>query len=237
MLRAPVCSLILVLVACSSEPGTDPGDGNDNPPPAPTAAFRVLHAVADIPAIDVLVDDSVVLSDLRGDAVSPYVPVPDGVRAIAFRPVGSAGAVVAHSLTLAAGDSLTVLTIDSGTVLNPWVLTDTGAIVPATRSKLRALHFAGEAPALDIWRTQPDWPDPITFMFPHNYREITPYVESDPGTWTVIVSTRRRNQQGVPVLQDTLLITAPIPVPAGTSRTVIVLDAAGGGLTYQVIDP
>ena len=237
MIRVPACSLMLVLVACSAEPGTDPGDGEDNPPAAATAAIRVLHAVVDVSAIDVLVDDSVAVVGLPQAAVSAYVPVPDGVRTIAFRPAGSGTPAAAHSLTLAAGDSLTVLTIDSGTVLNPWVLTDTGAVVPANRSKLRALHFAAEATALDIWRTQPDWPDPITFMFPHNYREITPYVESDPGTWTVIVSSRRRNQQGIPVLQDTLLITGPIAVPAGASRTVIVLDAAGGGLTYQVIDP
>lgn len=237
MLRVLACSLILLLVACKSEPGTGPLDGDDTTPPAATAAIRVLHAVVDVAAIDVFVDDSAVVTGLTQGVVSAFVPVADGARAIAFRPTGSGDALVPHSLALAVGDSLTVLTIDSGTVLNPWVLTDTGGVVPANRSKLRALHFAAEATALDIWRTQPDWPDPITFMFPHNYREITPYVESDPGAWTVIVSSRRRNQQGIPVLQDTLLLSAPILVPAGESRTVILLDAVGGGLAYQVITP
>jgi hypothetical protein len=223
--------LAAALAACASDTPGDP-DPND----LATAAIRVLHTVADVPAIDVLVDGDIVLTALAAGATSAFVPVPDGARLLAFRATGSAGTVPAHTVTLAVGDSITVLTIDSATVLNPWVLTDSGAVVPANRSKVRALHFAEQVPAIDIWRTQPDWQTPITFMFPHGYREITPYMESDPGVWTVLVSTLQR-VGGVPDLQDTLLRTDEIAVPAGESRTVIVFDAPGGGLTYQVITP
>lgn len=229
--------LVLGLVACGSDDPGDPGDGNEGQAPPPrTAAIRVLHTVVGVPTIDVLVDDSVVVAGLVSGMVSQFVPLPDGGRSIGFRASGTAAAVPTHVITLAVGDSLTILTIDSATVLNPWVLTDTGAVVPPNRSKLRSLHLADLAPAIDIWRTQPDWGTPITFMFPHNFRDITPYMESDPGDWTVLVSSRQR-QNGVPVLTDTLLLTDTIPVPAGESRTVIILDRSGGGLTYQVIDP
>jgi hypothetical protein len=221
--------LLAALAACAT-------DVPEGPDPDLTAAIRVLHTVTSVPAIDIIVDGEVALSGLAVGTASAYLPVAEGARALAFRATGGASAGPAHTVTLGVGDSLTVLTIDSATVLNPWVLTDTGAVVPANRSKVRALHFAEHAPAVDIWRTQPDWQEPITFMFPHGYREITPYVESDPGTWTVLVSTLRR-AGGVPALQDTLLLTEAIPVPAGESRTVIVLDAPGGGLTYQVIAP
>ncbi len=233
MQRVLVASLVVGLATGACDPSTGP-DGNGQPA---SAAIRVLHTEADVPAIDVLVDDAVVLAAVSVGAVSGFTPLADGARRVAFRPAGSATPVPAQVLTLGTGDSLTVLTVRVGSVLNPWVLTDTGRVVPPDRSKLRALHFAATAPALDIWRTQPDWGDPITFMFPHEYREITPYMESDPGTWTVLVSTRRRNAQGVPVLEDTLLITAGIVVPAGRSRTVVVLDAPGGGLAYEVLDP
>jgi hypothetical protein len=228
-----VTSLLLVaaLTACASETPGDP-DPND----LTTAAIRVLHTVAGVPAIDVVVDGAVVVTALAAGSASAFVPVADGVRSLAFRPTGATTSVPAHSVTLAVGDSITVLTIDSATVLNPWVLTDSGGVVPANRSKVRALHFAEQAPAVDVWRTQPAWQSHITFMFPHNYREITPYVESDPGVWTVLVSTRNW-VAGVPEMQDTLLLTGDIVVPAGASRTVIVLDAPGGGLTYQVITP
>lgn len=229
------CLLACGVAACDGGDPADPNGGDGDPVPR-TAALRVLHTVASVAAVDVLVDDSAVVASLAHGAVSAWVPLPDGVRAVGFRRAGSDDAVPTHALTLAVGDSLTILTIDSATVLNPWVLTDTGGVVPPGRSKLRALHFAPSAQAIDIWRTQPDWSTPITFMFPHNYRDVTPYVESDPGGWTVLVSSRHR-QNGVPVLRDTLLLSDTIRVPAGASRTVIVLDAAGGGLTLQVIDP
>lgn len=232
MRRVPCVLLAASLAACA---GDTPGDPDPNDDLA-TAAIRVLHTVTDVPAIDVLVDGEVVLTALAAGSASTFIPVADGPRALAFRPTGGAGAVPAHTMTLAAGDSITVLTIDSATVLNPWVLTDSGGVVPANRSKLRTLHFAELAPAIDIWRTQPDWQTPITFMFPHGYREITPYMESDPGVWTVLVGTVQR-VGGVPSLLDTLLLTGDILVPAGESRTVIVLDALGGGLAYQVITP
>lgn len=228
MTRHWTTCLLIALAACADS-GSGPEEGS--------AAIRVLHTVVDVAAVDVLIDGAVVLEDVALGDLSAFAPVPEGVHAIAIRPAGTGGSPTTHDLTLGAGDSLTILTIDSGSVLNPWVLTDTGAVVPAGRSKLRALHFAAEAPPLDIWRTQPDWADPITFMFPHDYGEITPYMESDPGTWTVIVSSLRRTQQGIPVLEDTLLITGGIAVPAGGSRTVVVLDAPGGGLTFEVIDP
>ena len=196
----------------------------------------MLHTVADVPAIDVVMDGEVVVTALAVGSTSAFVPVADGARSLAFRPTGATATAPAHTVTLAIGDSITILTIDSASVLNPWVLTDSGGVVPANRSKVRALHFAELAPAVDIWRTQPDWQSPITFMFPHDYRAITPYVESDPGTWAVLVSTRKW-VAGVPEMQDTLLLTGDIAVPAGESRTVIVLDAPGGGLTFQVIVP
>jgi hypothetical protein len=232
MHRVTFLLLVTTVAACAND---NPGDPDPNDELA-TAAIRVLHTVTNVPSVDVIVDGNVVLTALAAGSASAFIPVADGDRSVAFRATGTSGTVAAHTLTFAVGDSITVLTIDSATVLNPWVLTDTGGVVPANRSKVRALHFAENAPPIDIWRTQPDWQTPITFMFPHGYREITPYMESDPGDWTVGVSTLER-AGGVPVLGDTLLMTGNIAVPAGESRTVIVFDAPGGGLTFQVITP
>ena len=129
-----------------------------------------------------------------------------------------------------------MFTIGSSSIINPWVLTDTGSVVPPDKSKLRVAHFAASAPSIDIWRTQPDWQQFITIMFPFRYQEASPYLQSDPGAWRVLVSTETR-QEGVPLLADTLLLSDPIDVPAGESRTVIVLDREGGGLQIEVIRP
>jgi hypothetical protein len=140
------------------------------------------------------------------------------------------------SISFTANDSVTIFTIDSSTVINPWVLTDTGSVVPSDKSKLRVVHFAASAPPIDIWRMQPDFQQLLTIMFPFRHREVSPYLQSDPGDWRVLVSTEARSG-GIPVLNDTLFLSDPITVPAGESRTVIVLDREGGGIRATVIQP
>lgn len=210
---------------------------SDPVPGGPTASLRVLHTAAGVSAVDVLVEGSPVVQNLAVGQLSDFVAVSAGTRQVAIRPAGSSGSVPATAMTFIAGASVTMLTIDSASVLNPWVLSDSNAAVPANQSKLRVVHFAAGTPNIDIWRTQPDFLTYITIMFPFGYRNVSPYLQSDPGDWTILVSTETRDGNGIPVLADTLLETAPITVPAGESRTVIVMDQAGGGLQAKVIVP
>ena len=199
--------------------------------------LRVVHSAVSVPAVDVLLNDEVQVEGLAVGMVSSYIALAPGEWAVGFRPSGSTTDPPPTMMSFAAGDRVTVLTVDSSTVINPWVLSDTNAAVPANRSKLRAVHFAEHAAPIDIWRTQPDFGQYITFQFPIRPREATPYMESDPGDWRVLVSTETRDSGGIPVLADTLLETAPIPVPAGQTRTVLILDREGGGVTAVVIVP
>ncbi len=140
-------------------------------------------------------------------------------------------------MTFAAGDTTTLLAVDSNTVLNPWVLTDTGATVAAGKSKLRVVHFAASAPAVLFYRTQPDYPSLVSVMFPFHYREASPYLESTPGDWSVTMATEHYTIGGAPLLTDTLYATGSIAVPAGTARTVVFMDAPGGGYQTVVLTP
>jgi len=196
----------------------------------------VLHTLVSVPAVDVMVGGQVVLPALPFGVPSAFVDVPAGLQEVGFRPSGTNAAPLSSAVSFVANDSLTIFTVDSSSIINPWVLSDSGAVVPADKSKLRVAHFAATATLIDIWRTQPDWQDFITIMFPFRYLEATPYVQSDPGDWRILVSSEVR-QGGVPVLTDTLLLTDPIGIGAGESRTVIVLDRDGGGLQAVVIDP
>ncbi len=199
--------------------------------------LRVVHSAVSVSAVDVILNDEVQIEGLAVGMVSSYIALAPGEWAVGFRPSGSTADPPRTMMTFASGDRVTVLTVDSSTVINPWVLSDTNAVVPANRSKLRVVHFAENAAPIDIWRTQPDFGQYITFQFPIRPREVTPYMESDPGDWRVLVSTEARDPGGIPVLADTLLETAPIPVATGQSRTVLILDKEGGGLTAVVITP
>ncbi|MEE8133597.1 MAG: DUF4397 domain-containing protein [Gemmatimonadales bacterium] len=199
--------------------------------------LRVVHSAVSVAAVDVLLNDEVQVEGLAVAMVSSYIALAPGEWAVGFRPSGSTADPPRTMMSFASGDRVTVLTVDSSTVIIPWVLSDTNAVVPTNRSKLRAVHFAKNAAPIDIWRTQPDFGQYVTFQFPILPREVTPYFESDPGDWRVLVSTETRDPDGIPLLADTLLETAPIPVPAGQTRTVLILDKEGGGVTAVVITP
>ncbi len=237
MRRVSLAIFVLILggqLSCDDEATNPilPPTGNTD-----SAQLRVVHTIATVPAVDVLVGDSVVLTAVPSGETSAFTPVPAGNQMVSFRAVTSTIPFPGTALSFAVDDSVTVLTVDSSSVINPWVLTDSGAVVPAGRSKLRAVHFATDAPAIDIWRTQPDFQTFITIMFPFRYQEVSPYLESDPGDWTVLVTTERRDSAGMPVRGDSLLQLPPVAIPDGESRTVMILDRPGGGLRATIIVP
>jgi hypothetical protein len=200
-----------------------------------TAKLRVVNTVGGVKAIDVLVSGRVVIANLPPGQVSDVTQVNSGTRQVAFRLTGGT-AGRGTSLSLVAGDTTTLLTVDSSSVISPWVLTDTGAVVPSGNSSLRVVNFAGNAPSLLAWRTQPNFPTYVTVLFPFPYQTVTPYVQSDPGDWQVLVSTEAYSG-GVPVVTDTLALSDPITIPSGESRTVILMDNGLGGVRIVVITP
>jgi len=233
--RWSLITLLAVSVSCGDDVFDPPLD-DDDPITGPTAQLRVVHTLVGVATLDVMVGSQVVLPSLAFGAPSAFVDVPAGTQPVGFRPAGTTATPHTSSIAFTENDSVTVFTIDSSSIINPWVLTDTGAVVPSDKSKLRVAHFAATTPLVDIWRTQPDWQQFITIMFPFRYREASPYLQSDPGVWRVLVSTEMR-QGGIPVLADTLLLSDPIDITEGESRTVIVLDREGGGLQAHVIRP
>jgi len=224
--RSSFLVLALAALACNDSAPTVPTAG--------TANLRVVNTLTGGSAVDVLVGGQVVIANLAPGAVSAVTAVPEGAQQVAFR-ISGGSAGPATSLTLPPGDTTTVLTVDSSTIINPWVLSDSGAAVPAGRTKLRAVHFAENAPSLLAWRTQPDYGTFITIQFPFPYRTATPYLESDPGDWRILVATEAYNA-GIPMLTDTLALSDAITVPAGESRTVILMDDGAGGVQLVVLD-
>jgi hypothetical protein len=135
------------------------------------------------------------------------------------------------------GTPVVVVALDSAGKVTPSVLADTGAIVPAGATKLRVAHMASNAPNIDIWRTQPDFATPIRIQFPFPYRAESPYLQSTPGTWVVMASHLTTSTSPLPPMPDTLASSGPIAIPAGASRTIVIVNAAGGGISMVVVDP
>lgn len=220
---------VLASVACG---GKNDGTG----PTSPTGSLRVIQAAESTATLDVLIDGSVVINALSAGTVSSPVAVAPGQRTVAFRPAG--GATSPHLLQLAVGadTTYTAVVIDSSTVLNPIVLTDSGGIPAAGKTKLQVANFASLAGPIDVYRRQPDFDGLVDLMFPFAYRALSGYVQSDPGNWQVLVATEAR-VNGVPpdVPQDTLLIVEPISLAAGEAVTVVLVDKASGGMDGVIV--
>ena len=218
------------LVAC--------GGANGVAPKSPAAYIRVLNTWPGNGAIDVLVNGQDAVIALSSGTLSPAVVVPPGVQSVALRRAGDVlHAPATRSVTLSNGDTVTILALDSNSVINPWVLTDSGATVISGKSKLRVVHFAYGTPSVLFYASEPDHPAPSAVMFPFPYGSASPYLESTSGNWTINMSTEHYGAGGAPMQSDTLFSTGTISIPAGQSRTVVFIDGLMSGYRVTVLTP
>jgi hypothetical protein len=196
----------------------------------------VIHVAQSAAALDVLVDGGVVINGLAVGSVSSAVSVPTGQRMITVRPSGGAASSVAAHLSVGADSEYTAIVIDSSAILNPIVVTDTGAVPAAGKTKLQVANFASAVGPIDVYRRQPDFDGLVDLVFPFTYRTLSGYVQSDPGDWQVLIAPETR-VGGVPPDEptDTLLIVDPITMAAGQASTVVIVDDVGGGVKAVVV--
>jgi hypothetical protein len=212
-------ALGLALAGCGSS--TDSGGGQA------TGLIRVVQAVGRAPSVAVRVDGNLLLT-LAAGTVSAPTAVAAGQHTLTLTPTGGGVLASTHDLQVTEGASLTLVARDSAGIVVPALLGDTGAIVPAGKSKLRVMHAAALAPPLSILRKQPDFPDFVIVMFPFAYGAVSPYIQSDPGTWQVLVTAENQ--------PDTLHLSGALTVADGKRVTVIVMDSsAAGGVTSIVV--
>lgn len=209
MSRAMVLALLVAAAACDDSDGpTPPGLG--------TAGVRVVNATQQ--PLDVLVNNQVAVRALPAAGVTATLPIDAGLRQVGLVATGGTGASAFVSLTLVAGGSATAIARPSQTGIAAVVLADTGAIVPAGKTKLRVSHQAYGRTDVLLRRTQPDFATPVAIMSPFLPGETSPYLQSDPGRWEVLAT-----DAGGAVLAR----TGDVVVPAGERRTVVLLDSAG----------
>jgi hypothetical protein len=204
----------LAATACSSDVAE---------PVVGSSEFRVINATQG--PVDVLVDGQAAVRGLRAASLSTNLRIGSGSHQV--RLTSSTGATTTLTVDGSPGRALTTVVYpDTALRITAAVLQDTGAVVPAGKSKLRVVHMAANVGPIDIWRTQPDFPTPVLVMFPFVYRAMSSYIQSDPGSWEVWVTPVGSNTR--------LATTGPITVPSGERRTVVLLDSAGVA-RFQVI--
>lgn len=135
------------LVAC--------GGGSDSAPPAATAQVRVIHASADAPAVDVYAGNMKVLSNVPYKAASALLTVNAGMLPIKVTATGSDTAVISATLDLAKDTVTSVIALNTLAKIEPLVITESQMGPPAGQARLRVVHAAPAAPAVDVYITAP----------------------------------------------------------------------------------
>lgn len=113
---------------------------------------RIMHASPDAPPVDVFVNGSAVLKDVPFFALSNRLSLPDGTYDVAIAPAGAGinAAVWTGPLKVSGGLDATVVAINTVDKLAVKVYPDSLAPIPAGQARVRIIHAAPDAPAVDI---------------------------------------------------------------------------------------
>lgn len=204
------------LAACS-----DNTSGPDTTAPS-DGRLQVVPGVLGLASVDVVVDGQTRLTNAAYGVPSATIALPLGQHRVTVVPTGAAPVQGGATVTLRERDTTRVVVVGTPTAPNPIALGDTGAAPVPGMGKLRVSHLAQNAPAIDVYRTQPDYNDFVKFMDPFPYQASSPFYTSTPGNWVIRVTTRGTS--------EVLAESNPIRVDALWIRTVLLLDGENGGV-------
>lgn len=200
---------------------------------AQTARVRVVHASSDAPAVDILVDGNVAFQNLRFRDYTNYTPVPAGLRQVSINVAGTTTTALTLPFTLADGVAYTFYAFGRlGNSSLTIIGTGDDPVAPSADStKVRIVHGASTAPAVDIFVTAPFAAIPnapllsnVPFTVASHYltvpagdyqARVTPT-----GTKTVVIDSRRLRLTGGTVRT----IVALDPLPNGTFDLLVLND-------------
>ena len=199
------------------------GCDDDSLSPSRTAQLRVVHASPDAPAVDVLVDNAAVLTNVPFKSSSTYLAVPSGSRNLKVRAAGTSTVVIDANANVAAGEAYTVLAAGRVASIAPLVLEDDLTSPAAGNVRLRLVHAAPSAGNVDIYVTAPSanlaTTSPTLATVP--FRGASNYLEVPAGTYRVRVTPAGTKTVAIDVNN--------VALSAGQVRTAVAVDAPGGG--------
>jgi len=151
-MRNPIGTLTAIALVATLGFTTGCSDDDENTV-APTATGRIMavHASPDAPAVNLLVDNTVVGTGLTYPNNTAYLTVNAGTRNIKVNPTANPTVSVLNAdVNVAAGTSYTVWAVNFLSSIEAIVTTD-DLTAPATgKAHVRFVHLSPNAPAVDV---------------------------------------------------------------------------------------
>jgi hypothetical protein len=202
---------------------------DDNAGPSADSRVRVVHASPDAPAVDVLVDGSEVLSDVPYGNASTYLTVASGARNLKVNAAGTATSVIDADVTLASASDYTVIAGGLLTDIVPIVAEDDNSAPAAGNARVRVVHGAPSAPAVDVYVTAPgaDLASATPALSGVSFGAVSQYLDVAAGTYQVRVTLAGTKTVAID--------SGSLTLSGGQVRTAIALDAEGGGPPFGLL--
>lgn len=197
------------------------------------ARIRVLHASPDAPAVDVLVDGTTVLENLPFREYSEYLPVPAGMHEVRVNVTGTSTTVLQAAPNFQAGRDYTAIAVGfaggRSPALDLMLLSDDNAVPAAGNIRLRVVHAAPSAPAVDVYLTTPFEAlgnksaalSNVPFKAASGYSQVPVSLYqarvTPAGTKTVAIDSHR------------------LATWNGMVRTIVAVDSKGGGAPFDFV--
>lgn len=218
---AGVAAVLLLSLGC--------GDDDDAGPPVEqaTALIRVVHGSPDAPAVDVLFNGAVVLTNVPYLGASEYLTVPAGPANLQVRVTGTDVVAIEANADLAADTAYSVIAVNPVASIEPLVLVDNIEPPAAGQTRVRLIHGAPSAPDVDIYVTGADDPLTTPLLTGVPYLAVADDLTAAAGTYRVRIAP-----EGT---QDVALDTGGLDLASGVAYTAIAVDAAGGGAPFGAL--
>lgn len=173
-------------------------------------SVRVVHASGDAPAVDVWVDGAVAISGLAYKESSGYVTISAGSHNIKVTPAGASSPVVIDAtLDLKSLTEYSVFALDNLSNIKALVSEDLRA-PKSNKAKVRFLHAAPDAPAVDIKVGSGNGPEVFSNRA---FNSISQYIEVDAGSYSFAVTGAGATQE--------VAVFNPINLTNGMVYTVV----------------
>ncbi|WP_051258622.1 DUF4397 domain-containing protein [Chitinibacter tainanensis] len=231
---------MLLLTACASLVAC--GGGSDHPPAQ--AQLRVIHASPDAPNVDVYAGGNKVLSNVPYQAASGLLTVNPGALAVKVTPTGSSTGVINATLDLKADTLTTVVAVHEVAKIEPLVIAEASAAPATGKARLRVVHGAATAPAVDIYITTPTADLATTAATIPNvaFKGVSAALEVAPADYRVRVTAAGSktvvfDSGTLPVAAGNDLLAVAVPQANGSAPiSLLLVSRASSGNVTQVLD-